>query len=255
MKTISERHLFIKEQLYKNGFVTVQDLVEQLEVTGATIRRDLRIMEEENLLRRNHGGATLVYDKVIELSLNDRSRINPESKARIAEVACQLLNENDSIGVTSGSTIEAFVGALRPRSTTLKVVTPSIRLGVLLSEKMDVDLRILGGRIVQNSMSTRDEYTLQGLRNVRCNKLFFSCDGFSVEDGVTSAFVEEAHLTESMMNVAQQRILLADSSKIGKCGFGRICGIEEVDTLITDSGINPIIKDRIEALGVEVIIA
>ena len=159
MKTISERHLFIKEQLYKNGFVTVQDLVEQLEVTGATIRRDLRIMEEDNLLRRNHGGATLVYDKVIELSLNDRSRINPESKARIAEVACQLLNENDSIGVTSGSTIEAFVGALRPRSTTLKVVTPSIRLGVLLSEKMDVDLRILGGRIVQNSMSTRDEYT------------------------------------------------------------------------------------------------
>ena len=159
-------------------------------------------MEEENILRRNHGGATLVYDKVIELSLNDRSRINPESKARIAEVACQLLNENDSIGVTSGSTIEAFVNALRPRNTTLKVVTPSIRLGVLLSEKMDVDLRILGGRIVQNSMSTRDEYTLLGLRNVRCNKLFFSCDGFSVEDGVTSAFVEEAHLTESMMERA-----------------------------------------------------
>ena len=255
MKTISERHLYIKEQLYKNGFVTVQDLVEQLEVTGATIRRDLRIMEDENLLRRNHGGATLVYDKVIELSLNDRSRINPEAKARIAEVACQLLNENDSIGVTSGSTIEAFVGALRPRTTTLKVVTPSIRLGVLLSEKMDVDLRILGGRIVQNSMSTRDEYTLLGLRNVRCSKLFFSCDGFSIEDGVTSAFVEEAHLTESMMNVAQQRILLADSSKIGKCGFGRICGIEEIDTLITDSGINPKIKEKIEALGVEVIVA
>ena len=58
-----------------------------------------------------------------------------------------------------------------------------------------------------------------------------------------------------MMNVAQQRILLADSSKIGKCGFGRICGMKEVDTLITNSGINPIIKDKIEALGVEVIIA
>ena len=255
MKSISERHLFIKEQLYKNGFVTVQDLVEQLEVTGATIRRDLRIMEGENLLRRNHGGASLVYDKVIELSLNDRSVINPDAKARIAEVACSLLTESDSFGVTSGSTIEAFVRAIKPKGTTIKVVTPSIRLCVLLSEKMDVDLRILGGRVVQNSMSTRDEYTLQGLRNVRCGKLFFSCDGFSLEDGVTSAFVEEARLTESMMNAAQQRILLADSSKIGKCGFGRICGIEEVDTLITDSGINPKIKDRIEALGVEVIIA
>lgn len=254
MKTISERHLFIKEQLYKNGFVTVQDLAEQLEVTGATIRRDLRIMEGENLLRRNHGGASLVHEKVIELSLTDRSLICPDEKARIAAAAAGILGENDSMGVTSGSTIEAFVRQLQHKGP-IKVVTPSIRLGVLLMEKMDVDLRILGGRIVPNSMSTRDEYSIQGLRNVRCSKLFFSCDGFSIEDGVTSAFVEEAHLTESMMNIAQQRILLADSSKIGKCGFGRICGLEDVDTLITDSGISESLKAKIEALGVDVIIA
>lgn len=254
MKTISERHLFIKEQLYKNGFVTVQDLAEQLEVTGATIRRDLRIMEGENLLRRNHGGASLVHEKVIELSLTDRSLICPDEKARIATAAVAILGENDSMGVTSGSTIEAFVRQLQHKGP-IKVVTPSIRLGVLLMEKMDVDLRILGGRIVPNSMSTRDEYSIQGLHNVRCSKLFFSCDGFSIEDGVTSAFVEEAHLTESMMNIAQQRILLADSSKIGKCGFGRICGLEDVDTLITDSGISESLKAKIEALGVDVIIA
>lgn len=254
MKTISERHLFIKEQLYKNGFVTVQDLAEQLEVTGATIRRDLRIMEGENLLRRNHGGASLVHEKVIELSLTDRSLICPAEKARIAAAAAAILGENDSMGVTSGSTIEAFVRQLQHKGP-IKVVTPSIRLGALLMEKMDVDLRILGGRIVPNSMSTRDEYSIQGLHNVRCSKLFFSCDGFSIEDGVTSAFVEEAHLTESMMNIAQQRILLADSSKIGKCGFGRICGLEDVDTLITDSGISESLKAKIEALGVDVIIA
>ena len=254
MNTISERHLFINEQLYKNGFVTVQDLAEQLEVTGATIRRDLRIMEGENLLRRNHGGASLVHEKVIELSLTDRSLICPDEKARIAAAAAAILGENDSMGVTSGSTIEAFVRQLQHKGP-IKVVTPSIRLGVLLMEKMDVDLRILGGRIVPNSMSTRDEYSIQGLRNVRCSKLFFSCDGFSIEDGVTSAFVEEAHLTESMMNIAQQRILLADSSKIGKCGFGRICGLEDVDTLITDSGISESLKAKIEALGVDVIIA
>ena len=246
--------MFIKEQLYKNGFVTVQDLAEQLEVTGATIRRDLRIMEGENLLRRNHGGASLVHEKVIELSLTDRSLICPDEKARIAVAAAAILGENDSMGVTSGSTIEAFVRQLQHKGP-IKVVTPSIRLGVLLMEKMDVDLRILGGRIVPNSMSTRDEYSIQGLRNVRCSKLFFSCDGFSIEDGVTSAFVEEAHLTESMMNIAQQRILLADSSKIGKCGFGRICGLEDVDTLITDSGISESLKAKIEALGVDVIIA
>lgn len=253
MKSILERHLYIKEQLYKSGFVSVQDLADSLEVTGATIRRDLKILEAENVLRRNHGGASVIRDKVVELSLNDRSVICPEEKARIAHAAVSLLKENDSMGVTSGSTIEAFVRQLQVKWP-IKVVTPSILLGVLLSEKMDVDLRILGGRIVSNSMSSRDEYTLQGLNNVRCSKLFFSCDGFSLEDGVTSAFVAEARLTNAMMNVAQQRILLADSSKIGKCGFGRICGLEEVDTLVTDSGISEQLKNKIEALGVDVIV-
>lgn len=254
MKSISERHLYIKEQLYKNGFVTVQDLAEQLDVTGATIRRDLRIMEKDKLLRRNHGGASLMHDKLIELSLKDRNMENPQEKEKIARVAASLLTENDSLAVTSGSTIEAFVRHLQLKGP-FKVVTPSIKLGVVLCENQNVDLRILGGRVNHNSMSTRDEYTIQGLNNVRCSKLFFGCGGFSVEDGVTSAIFEEARLTEAMMNVCQQRILLADSSKIGKCGFGRICRMDEIDILVTDAGINPLVKDRIEALGVEVIIA
>ena len=115
MKSISERHLYIKEQLYRNGFVTVQDLADQLEVTGATIRRDLRIMEGENILRRNHGGASLVHDKVIELSLHDRSAICPEEKAKIAIAAADLLKEHDSMGVTSGSTVEAFVRQIQSK--------------------------------------------------------------------------------------------------------------------------------------------
>ena len=253
MKSISERHLYIQEQLYRNGFVSVQDLADSLKVTGATIRRDLKMLEAENVLRRNHGGASVVRDKVVELALHDRSVICPDEKSRIARAAVSLLRENDSMAVTSGSTIEAFVRQLQLKWP-IKVVTPSILLAVLMSEKMDVDLRILGGRVIQNSMSVRDEYSIQGLNNVRCSKLFFSCDGFSVEDGVTSAFVEEARLTQSMMNVAQQRILLADSSKIGKCGFGRICGLEEVDTLVTDSGISEHLRNKIEALGVDVIV-
>jgi len=254
MKNISERHLYIKEQLYKNGFVTVQDLADQLDVTGATIRRDFRIMEKANLLRRNHGGASVVHEKLIELSLNDRNMENPQEKEMIARAAAALITQNDSMAVTSGSTVEAFIRHLQPQGC-LKVITPSIRLGFLLSEMYDVDLWTLGGHVNRNSMSTRDEYSIHGLRNVRCSKLFFSCGGFSVEDGVTSAIIEEARLTEAMMDIAQQRILLADSSKIGKCGLGRICPMDQVDILVTDPGINPLVKDRIEALGVEVIIA
>ena len=253
MKTITERHLYIKEHLYENGFVSVNDLAEQLDVTGATIRRDLRVMEKEGVLRRNHGGASPIHEKVTELSLDDRNMINKEAKQRIAVAAAALLNDRDSMAVTSGSTVEAFVRQLNLNGP-VKVVTPSIRLGVLLSETQNVELRILGGNVVSSTLTVRDEYSIQGLRNVRCSKLFFSCDGFSIEDGVTSAFIEEAHMTECMMDIAQQRILLADSSKIGKCGFGRICGLEEVDTLVTDSGISDSLRSKIENLGVEVIV-
>ena len=253
MKTINERHLFIREQLYKNGFVSVNDLAEQLDVTGATIRRDFRIMEKDGVLRRNHGGASPIHEKVTEISLTDRNMINRDAKEKIAIAASALINDRDSLAVTSGSTVEAFVRSLK-LSGPVKVVTPSIRLGVLLSETQNVELRILGGNVVSNTLTVRDEYSIQGLRNVRCSKLFFSCDGFSIEDGVTSAYVEEAHMTECMMNVAQQRILLADSSKIGKCGFGRICGLEDVDTLVTDSGISESLKAKIENLGLEVIV-
>lgn len=253
MKTINERHHYIREQLCRNGFVSVNDLAEQLDVTGATIRRDLRIMEKEGVLRRNHGGASPVHEKVTELSLTDRHLLNKDAKQRIAAAAVGLMNEKDSLGVTSGSTVEAFVRQLNLKGP-FKVVTPSIRLGVLLSETQNVELRILGGNVVSSTMTVRDEYSIQGLRNVRCSKLFFSCDGFSIEDGVTSAYVSEARMTECMMNVAQQRILLADSSKIGKCGFGRICGLEDVDTLVTDSGISESLKTKIENLGVEVIV-
>ena len=253
MKTINERHHYIREQLCRNGFVSVNDLAEQLDVTGATIRRDLRIMEKEGVLRRNHGGASLVHEKVTELSLTDRNMINKEAKQRIAAAAVGLMNEKDSLGVTSGSTVEAFVRHLKLNGP-VKVVTPSIRLGVILSETQNVELRILGGNVVSNTLTVRDEYSIQGLKNVRCSKLFFSCDGFSIEDGVTSAYVAEARMTECMMNVAQQRILLADSSKIGKCGFGRICGLEDVDTLVTDTGISESLKAKIENLGVEVIV-
>ena len=105
------------------------------------------------------------------------------------------------------------------------------------------------------SLSVRDSYSEEGLKYVNCAKMFFSCDGLDVDAGVTTAFVEEARITSSMMDAASQVILLVDSSKIGKSGFGKICDISRLDVLITDSGISQSVRERIEELGVQVLIA
>ena len=254
MLTIQQRHKYILDKLGKEGFVRVQDIADALGVTGATIRNDLRTLESQHLLYRNHGSASPVKQKVVDLPVQEKSAIHSIEKKKIALQAINLLEDDDSIIMTSGSTIEAMAINLKPIGR-LNVVTPSIRVGVFLSEKENIEVMMLGGHIVKKSLSVRDSYTLEGLKNVKCSKLFLSCDGFDLEAGMTTAFVEEARMTNAMMTAATQIILLADSSKCGKVGFGKICDFQDIDVLITDSGLPESIRKRIEDDGVKVLTA
>lgn len=254
MKTMTERHRYILDQLKRNGYVKVVDLAEQLDVSAATIRKDLTILENKKLLHRTHGSATPLRSNVIDLPVQAKSSLHADKKEAIARAANELIQEGDSILLTSGSTIETFAKLLKPKGT-LNVVTPSIRVGIYLSEKEGLNIMMLGGKLIVKSLSVRDSYTEEGLKYVRCNKAFFSCDGFDFDGGVTTAFVAEAKVTDSMLNVATEVILLADSTKLGKSGFGKICDMARVDTLITDAGIPQSIKRRFEEEGVKVIIA
>ena len=254
MLSIQERHQYILDKLAREGFVRVQEIADALGVTGATIRNDFRTLESRHLLYRNHGSASPVKQKVVDLPVQEKSSIHSSEKKRIALAAIDLLENDDSIIMTSGSTIEAMAMNLNPNSP-MNVVTPSIRVGVFLSEKDNCEIMMLGGRIVKKSLSVRDTYTLEGLKNVKCSKLLFSCDGFDLDAGMTTAFVEEARMTNAMMSAATKIILLADSSKYGKVGFGKICDFQDIDILITDSGLPESIRSRIEEDGVKIIIA
>ena len=93
------------------------------------------------------------------------------------------------------------------------------------------------------------------LDNLHCSKLFFGVDGVDSEFGVTCATLEEAELLARMIKVSTVSVVLADSSKIGRRGFGRICEIQDVDILITDSGISDEFRRAFEAADVRVIVA
>ena len=254
MLSIQERQDYILEQLSKKGFVRVQDIAESLGVTGATIRKDFRDLESKHLIYRNHGSASPVKQKVTDLPVQEKASIQAAEKRRIALAAAGLVSDDDSIIMTSGTTIEAMAHHLKPKGS-LNVVTPSIRVGVTLSEKENVEVIMLGGRLVKNSLSVRDTYTLEGLKNIKCSKLFLSCDGFDLDSGISTAFIEEARVTNAMMDAANCVILLADSSKAGKIGFGKICDFSRIDIFITDSSLSKSIHSQIEAQGVKVILA
>ena len=175
-------------------------------------------------------------------------------KGKIAKAAAGLIEENDSFLITSGSTIDAFVRNLDAIGSH-NVVTASIQVAAVLAEKSGFNAFILGGKVVKDSMSVRDNTAIEELRHIRCNKLFFGCDGLDLQGGVTSADINESRLNIAMMKSASQKILLADSSKIGKIGFGKTCELADIDVLVTDSGISRKTIEQISMLGVKLIIA
>lgn len=254
MVSIAERHKFIKEQLVKNGYVRVIDISEQLGVTGATIRKDLRILENQGILYRTHGSATPIKPHVVDMSVEEKSPIRHDEKVKIALAAQKLITQDDAVILTSGSTITTFAEKLQPVGM-LNVVTPSVGIAVILNAKDDIKVLLLGGELNKKSISVKGGYAEMGLKNVSCSKLFVGCDGIDLASGITCSNIEESHLTNAMMAACSKTIVLADSSKFGRRGFGKICNVDDVDVIVTDSGISTSLKKKIEEAGVQVIIA
>jgi len=252
MISIAERHKYILDVLQKEGFVKVMDLTRALEVTPVTIRKDLKLLEEKGLLYRTHGSASPVNPHSGDRHVTEKEKLNMSEKRRIAIEAAKLIELNDSIIINSGSTICAFVEQIVPQNH-LTVVTASVKATMLMSEMENIQIIQLGGTFRKNSISVIGNYTSHFLEGITCSKLFLGVDGIDPDFGITTSNIEEAELNQGMMNVSLKTIVLADSSKFGRKGFGKICDIDKVDVIITDKGISQSMVKMIEDMGVELI--
>src|SRR5690606_29885408 len=114
------------------------------------------------------------------------------------------------------------------------------------------EILLLGGMLRKSSTSVMGPYAEQILKDFSCNKLFLGVDGIDLEFGLTTTNMMEAHLNRDMIKVSQKTIVLTDSTKFGKRGFGKICNIDEIDHIITDKGISEHMVKQLESLGVKV---
>jgi len=146
MLSIAERHKYILDSLNKHGFVRITDVANELGVTKVTIRKDIKILESKGLLYKVHGSARPANPHVADLDVHVKDNINRDAKRRIAQRAAEMLGETDSIIVASGSTVYAFAEEIKMRMWHhLNIVTPFLRLGVLLNESENVNIVQLGG--------------------------------------------------------------------------------------------------------------
>lgn len=249
MISIAERHQIILKKINQEGNINVVDLCKELKVSSVTIRKDLKLLEDKNLLFKTHGGATLNNPYTADRPVNEKEKLQSTEKMRIAEAAAKLIQPNDSIIIGSGTSVLALAKCIQPLQS-LTVITSALNVALELIKHADIEIIQLGGMLRKSSSSVMGPYAENVLSDFFCSKLFLGVDGIDLEFGITTTNVLEAHLNRQMMAVSQKTIILADSSKFGKRGFGKICKLEEIDHIITDSGISAHVVNTLEGMGI-----
>lgn len=251
--TISERHKHILKKISEFGIAYVNELSEELNVSSVTIRKDLKFLEEKKLLFKTHGSASAIDPYINDRSVVLKEGIQVEQKVSIARKALEMVAADDTIIIASGTTVLQLAKLLGSIDR-LTVITSSTNVTVALTKFSNIEVVQLGGIVRRSSTSVVGHFAEQMLSNFACSKLFLGVDGIDIDFGLTTTNMQEAHLNQIMMSSAQKTIVLADSTKFGRKGFGKICDIDMVDIIITDSNVNRGLVEKIVEKGVKVLI-
>lgn len=248
--TQQRRHSIIS-LLNSQGEVTVDDLAQRLETSEVTIRKDLAALEASGLLLRRYGGAVPVPQELLHDAAP--SETTPVKQA-IARAAAARIRDHNRIIIDSGSTTAALIPELSGKRG-LVVMTNALRLAeqVRALENEPV-LLMTGGTWDPHSESFQGQVAEQVLRAYDFDQLFIGADGLDLARGTTT-FNELVGLSRVMAGVAREVIVMIESDKVGR----RIPNLElawnQIDTLISDRGLDPQVADQIRQQGVQVICA
>src|SRR6202046_1647109 len=222
----------ILERLADGGSLGVADLAAQLAVSPATIRRDLVILEQQRLLARTHGGA-IAHAVSYELPLRYKGVRHAESKRRIASEAAAYVSEGMAVGLTGGTTATEVARALADHRK-LTIVTNALNIAAELAVRPKIKLIVTGGVVRSESYELSGPIAEASLTGLNLDVAFIGVDGIEARAGCTTFQEVEAHTNGAMIAHARRVIVVADSSKIGKVAFARICEVTSVSGLITD---------------------
>ena len=228
-----ERQEEILDILNKSGSATVEELAGALFVSGATIRRDLREMERQGLIKRSHGGAMPFKSSAEESAFALREQENIIAKKTIANLAVKLVKNGDSIFLDSSSTT-GFTIPLLNNFQYLSVTTIGLRNALLLSQTNNIKIYIAGGQVQNHSNSIIGSDTMDFISRIHADISFVSCSGVDLQNGYTDASIEQAKIKQQMRRNSGKVALLCDSTKFNKIFLCTDFNFGDVDYLITD---------------------
>lgn len=224
-----ERHTFILDQLEWKNMITVQELVEQLNHSESTIRRDLTTLEDQNKLVRIHGGAKKKRKPVDEPTMDEKTVKFMQEKERISRLAASLIDDYEVIYLDAGTTTYTMIPYLEGKNIT--VVTNGVPHASLLTD-YNIDSILVGGKIKQRTKAIIGSVAERQLEELNFTKAFMGMNGIDLEQGYTTPDAEEAAIKRKAIKRSNQSYILADVSKLGDVSFVKVADIDDC-TIIT----------------------
>lgn len=253
--TAKERRALILKLIDSNDEVSVNDLGRVFHTSTVTIRKDLTILQQRNLLNRTRGGA---IRKPVE-NLNEDNNIakkrmfNAREKECIGKAAAKLIRNGDHIMLDSGTTTLEIAKNL-DNFYDLTIITNSVNIAEVCLRYNRFTVIVLGGHLRINSHSTVGPLALNTLSHFSNYKLFLGVDSFSLESGISTPNLEEAMLNQAMIAQASRTIAVFDASKFNKRSFCHIAQVQEINTIITDRSIPSPIVTQLKGMSLQLII-
>lgn len=253
MSGITKRQLQVVELLETQERVSVADLAKCFGVSEMTVRRDLEALEQSGAVNRVHGGAVRAQSRSYEPPFSARTTRRTEAKRRIGAAAASLLSKGETVILDAGTTTLEVARALRGQQE-LRVLAMSLHVANLLLDQPQITLMMCGGVVRFGELSLTGALAERAFLDFSFDTYFISAGGIELNMGVTEYNPEDAAVKRAAFANARRRIAVVDGSKIGATAFARVCPVESLDMIITDSAAP---GDKIQEFregGIEVVV-
>lgn len=251
--------------LQSEGRTSVNLLAETFNTSGATIRSDLRALEDDGLVLRRYGSAEAcepnkkIKPKIVspslteDRSMDEKQSLNLELKMAIGAAAADMINDGESIILDCGSTTLQIVPNLANKRA-LTLMTNSMHIVNAMSQlETEHTVVLSGGTFRRKSASFHGSMAEEAFQKYTFDKLFIGADGFDINVGTTT-YNEAYHVSRAMRKAAQKTIVVLDHHKFGRRSPNVVIPLEDIDAVITDSGVDPNYVKELEERGIEIYI-
>ena len=233
---VQERRKRILDLVSRKGFITLADLADAVKASDSTLRRDLDHWDRKGLLKRIHGGAMFVGEGAGLPALEERSSSQIAEKRLIAKLAALRIRDGDALLLDGGTTTLEVAKLLVGRS--LQIVTNSLPIANLFASSRETDLVMLGGYVYPKTGVALGPLTVRMMEDVHVHQAIMSVGGITAK-GLFNSNPLLVETERRMMRCADEVIVVADHTKIGRQALAFLCELSAIDTLILDSNLTP----------------